>query len=127
MTSKPLVVVVVDDEECITRLIRRSLDPDEYDVHSASEGRKGIETILELKPDLVILDVRIPIVQGYEVCRFIKRNPDTRQAKVLMISALMSASDRQWARDCGADETMQKPFDRMELMTKVMGLVSRNN
>jgi twitching motility two-component system response regulator PilH len=103
------------------------LSPCGCEIHEAAEGREGIEKILSVKPDVIILDVRIPVVQGYEVCRYIKRHPETSGAKVLMISGLMNASDREWAKSCGADATMQKPFDRDELVNKVTQLVTGEN
>jgi DNA-binding response OmpR family regulator len=122
--EKPVVVVVVDDEEPITRLVRRSLERLGCEIHTVFEGKSGIETVMEVKPDLVLLDVRLPIVQGYEVCRFLKGHADTRDVKILMMSGLMSPSDQDWAKRCGADDTMQKPFDRDELVQKVTGLVT---
>ncbi len=119
MDVKPVVVVVVDDEESVTRLVRRSLESCGCEIHEAREGRSGIDTVVDVKPDVVILDVRMPIVQGYEVCRYIKKHADTRDAKVIIMSGLMTDADREWARHCGADDTMVKPFDRDELVAKV--------
>jgi CheY-like chemotaxis protein len=123
MGTKPVVVVVVDDEESVTRLVRRSLEPCGCEIHEASEGRAGIETVVDIKPDVVIVDVRIPVVQGYEVCRYIKKHADTRDAKVIVMSGLMTPADKEWARHCGADGTLTKPFERAELVEKVNELV----
>jgi len=127
MNAKPVVVVVVDDEESVTRLVRRSLEACGCEIHEACEGKSGIETVMEVKPDVVILDVRIPIVQGYEVCRYIKKHADTRGAKVIIMSGLMTASDKAWARSCGADDTLTKPFDRDELVDMVSGLMAQKD
>jgi CheY-like chemotaxis protein len=125
MDAKPLVVVVVDDEESITKLVRRALERCGCEVHVAAEGREGIETVLEKKPDVVFLDVRMPVVQGYEACRYIKKHADTRGIKVVMMSGLMTDSDKTWAKHCGADDTLTKPFDREEIVDKVAELMPK--
>ena len=125
MGTRPVVVVVVDDEENVTRLMRRCLEPAGFEIHEAREGKSGIETALEVKPDVIIVDVRMPVVQGYDVCRYIKRHADTRDAKVIVMSGLMTDSDREWARHCGADDTILKPFNRDEVVSKIAGLVAK--
>ena len=125
MNDKPLVVVVVDDEERVTKLIRRFLAPNKCEIHEARDGSEGIEVIREVRPDVVILDVRIPGVHGFDVCRIIKKDPDTRDAKVLVISGLMSETDRKWAIDCGANETLQKPFNADELAGKILNMAAK--
>lgn len=127
MDKKPIVVVVVDDEESVTRLMRRSLEEQGYEVHTASQGKEGIETILELRPDVIFVDVRMPVVQGYELCRYVKKNADTRDAKVIMMSGLMSAADKEWAKNCGAEGTLQKPFKKEEIVQKVRAVVADRN
>jgi DNA-binding response OmpR family regulator len=127
MENKPLVVVVVDDEESVTRFMKRSLEERGWEVHTAGHGKEGIESALELKPDVIFVDVRMPVVQGYEMCRYIKKNPDTREAKVVVMSGLLSSSDKAWALNCGADDTLQKPFDGDEVVKKVEDLMLKAN
>jgi DNA-binding response OmpR family regulator len=125
MNGKSLVVVVVDDEERATKLVRQFLAPNRCEIHEARDGSEGIEVIRGVRPDVVILDVRIPGVHGYDVCRIIKKDPDTRDAKILVISGLMSETDRKWALDCGADETLQKPFGADELVGKILDMAAK--
>jgi DNA-binding response OmpR family regulator len=125
--NEPFTAVVVDDEECIGRLVRRALMPYGWEVHEAREGRQGIETIMEVKPDLVILDIRIPVIQGFDVCRYVKEDPSTKAAKVLMISGLITEADRRLAIHCGADDTMQKPFSAAELSIRALDLMARRS
>lgn len=127
MPEKPLVVVIVDDEESVTRTMRRALQDQGWEIHTASQGREGIETILELHPDVVFVDVKMPVVQGYEVCRVIKKGADTRDAKIVVMSGLMTNADRAWAANCGADDTLLKPFDSKEVVQKVKDLTGRKN
>lgn len=127
MDKKPIVVVIVDDEETVTRLMQRSLEEQGFVAHTASQGKEGIEAILEIKPDVVFVDIRMPVVQGYEVCRYVKKHADTRDAKVIVMSGLMSASDKEWAKNCGADDTLQKPFKKDEIIQKVRDVISAHN
>jgi DNA-binding response OmpR family regulator len=125
--DKPLVVVIVDDEESVTKTMRRALEEQGWEIHTASQGREGIESVLELNPDVVFVDVRMPVVQGYDVCRTIKKGADTRDSKVVIMSGLMTNADRAWAMNCGADETLQKPFGRDEIVRMVKELTGKKN
>jgi two-component system response regulator MprA len=119
--SKPVKVVVVDDEPSVTRYCRRVLELSGYDVSVANNGKDGIERVLEAEPEVVVLDVMMPVVQGYDVCRYIKsRLPSV---KVVIISALSSDRDVRWGMDAGADAYLPKPFDPSELRETVSNLL----
>jgi two-component system cell cycle response regulator len=118
-------IVVVDDEPEAARLMKRILETEGHRVFMALEGRSGIEMILRLKPDLVLLDVRMPIVQGYEACRYLRSQGELRNTKILMVSGLGTAHDVQWSAEAGADAYLKKPFQREDLVERVQELLAQ--
>ena len=78
-----------------------------------------------MKPQFVILDVRMPVMDGFDVCRAVKENPRTKDAKILMISGALDETAVEWAMLCGAEDTLQKPFDGEELLDKITEMATR--
>ncbi len=111
-------IVVADDEADTVRLVRRIFEEKGCLVFSALEGRTAIELILTVKPDLVVLDVRMPIVQGYDVCRYIKNRGPSKKTKVLFLSGFSQEADIKWAESAGADDYLVKPFFKEDLLGK---------
>jgi cyclic di-GMP phosphodiesterase len=116
---KPPSVLVVDDGAANRELIEACLAGVECEVRLAEDGFGALKAIDTRAPDLVLLDVQMPGLDGYEVCRRIKADPDRPLIPVVMITALDSVADRVCALDSGADDFMSKPVERVELLARV--------
>src|SRR2546426_46301 len=113
------VVLVVDDGPANRQLVQAYLAGLDVDVRQAEDGASALEQIKAEPPDLVLLDVQMPGMDGYEVCRRIKAGPRGRLLPVVMITALNQTEDRVRALESGADDFMAKPVERVELVARV--------
>ena len=116
-------VLVVDDVEGNVRLAASVLEPDGYIVSSASSGQAALTDITRNQPDLILLDVMMPGLDGFETCRQLKSSAATRLIPVVLITALRKSSDRIRGLDAGADDFISKPFNPPELRARVRSLV----
>lgn len=118
-----ITVMVVDDDEKITALLRRSLTYEGYRVVEAGDGRSALELAEETSPDLIILDIMLPGISGIEVCRRLRE--EGNKVPVLMLTAKDEVSDRVQGLDSGADDYLVKPFALEELLARVRALLRR--
>ncbi|TBL70057.1 response regulator transcription factor [Paenibacillus thalictri] len=116
-------ILVIDDDEKITSMLRRSLAFEGYTVMTANNGLEGLKQILDHDPDVVVLDVMMPQLDGWEVCRRIREGGS--QVPVLMLTAKDEVSDRVRGLDLGADDYLVKPFALEELLARVRVLLRR--
>src|SRR5581483_10907632 len=116
-------ILVVDDDPKITQLLRRALSLEGYTVQTASSGAAAIEELQAHQPDLVILDILMPGMDGLEVCRRIRSTGDT---PVLLLTAKDDVADRVRGLDSGADDYLVKPFALEELLARVRALLRRH-
>ncbi|GKS09618.1 response regulator transcription factor [Paenibacillus chitinolyticus] len=118
-------ILVIDDDEKITSMLRRSLAFEGYTIVTANNGNDGLKKMLEQEPHLVILDVMMPVVDGWEVCRRIRESGSS--VPILMLTAKDEVTDRVKGLDLGADDYLIKPFALEELLARVRVLLRRRN
>ncbi len=121
--SMPATVLVVDDEEAVTTLFARILAREGYAVDIAHDGPSALIAVANHPPDVVLLDVMIPGLDGFEVCRRLKRDPQTRLTPVVLVTALSAREQRIEGLEAGADDFLGKPVDTHELLARVRSLV----
>ena len=120
-------VLVVDDEDNIRMLVRFNLEKAGYEVFEAEDGRKAVEMAVDLTPDIVLLDLMLPGIDGLEVCRNLKRNPRTAALPIIMLTAKNDEIDRVIGLELGADDYMTKPFSQRELVARIKAVLRRSN
>lgn len=116
-------VLVVDDNPQNVELLSAYLESIPVQVASAGDGLEALEKIRAEPPDLILLDVMMPRMSGFEVCRKLKSDPATRDIPVLMVTALNELADIERGVDSGTDDFLSKPVNRLELVTRVKSLL----
>src|SRR5437899_8805177 len=114
-------VLVVDDDPDVARFVEVNLRSAGYDVAVASNGEEALERAVELRPDLVLLDVMMPKLDGFEVAQRLRRDPRTSSSSIIMLTAKALSSDKVLGLSSGADDYIIKPFDPVELLARVKG------
>ena len=117
--TKTPVILVVDDNQQNLELIQAYLEDIDCVTLAAHDGVEAIELTGRDKPDLILLDVMMPKMSGYEVCRRLKNNPKTSDIPVIMVTALNEFGDIERGIDSGTDDFVSKPVNRLELLTRV--------
>ncbi len=118
-------ILVVDDEPDALELIRFNLKNAGFEVLLADDGAEALKRARELAPDLILLDVMLPEMDGLEVCRMLRRDPATRQIPIMMLTAKAAEIDRIVGLELGADDYVTKPFSPRELVLRVKNLLRR--
>jgi len=116
-------ILIVDDNKVNVELIRAQLKPFDYKIDVAYDGEEALEKIDKHPPDIVLLDLMMPKISGYEVCRSIKQNKKTQFIPVIVITALQELEDKIKAIELGADDFLVKPFNKLELTTRIKSLL----
>jgi two-component system phosphate regulon response regulator PhoB len=116
-------ILVVDDEPSIVELVRFTLEDADVRVVEASDGAEALILARRIKPDLVLLDVQMPRLDGLEVCRQLRREPDFGRMPIIMLTAAGQQADRTRGLGAGADEYLTKPFSPLALLALVEALL----
>ena len=120
-------ILVVDDDEAINELIKVNLELSGYDVISAFDGIQGFTLAKQELPDLIILDIMMPDVDGYTVAKRVRENKTTKEIPILMLTAMGQLEDKVKGFDIGVDDYLVKPFEMEELKVRVRALLKRIN
>ena len=118
-------ILVVDDEIYIVHILDFSLGMEGYEVITALDGEQALEKLKTEKPDLIVLDIMMPKLDGYEVCKAIKSSPETRHIPVILLSAKGRNVDQKLGFDVGADDYITKPFSPRKLVERINQLLGQ--
>jgi two-component system phosphate regulon response regulator PhoB len=116
-------VLLADDDAALRRLISTTLGSDDFDLLQAVDGEQALALARTEHPELVLLDINMPKLDGFEVCRELKSSPETSEIKIVMLTARGADVDRARGREAGADEYFIKPFSPIQLLNKVYALL----
>jgi putative two-component system response regulator len=116
-------ILIVDDNPTNVELLFAQLKPYGYDLQKAYDGEEALKKIEVKHPDLILLDLMMPKLSGYEVCKKVKTDPETQFIPVIVITALKELNDKIKAIEMGADDFLMKPFNKVELVTRVKSLL----
>ena len=120
------LILVVEDEAALVTLLRYNLEREGFRVAEARDGEEALLMVREQKPDLVLLDWMLPLLSGLEVCRQLRRSPDTRSLPIIMLTARGEEGDKLRGLDSGADDYVTKPFSPSELVARVRAALRRS-
>ena len=118
-------IVIVDDDEAIRELVADVLETENFKVIKCADTDEGYKRILKSKPDLVILDVKMPQIGGIELCRLLRENIETKNIPVIMLTVEATETDKVIGLGVGADDYITKPFSNRELVARVRALLRR--
>jgi DNA-binding response OmpR family regulator len=119
MSAPASRILIVDDEADLAAVLRFGLQLEGYEVISAVDGEEGLRLARTGEPDLIVLDLMLPKMDGYQVCRALKFDERYRAIPVIILSARATDQDRQLARDMGADAFMSKPYEMRDLLERI--------
>lgn len=117
--AKKQKILVVDDEPHIVNLIKLTLSGDKYEVFGAYSGLEAIKFAKQIRPNLIILDLMMPNIDGYQVCEEVRKDPKLTNTPIMILSAKSQLVDKFKSINVGADDYLVKPFDPEELLKRV--------
>jgi two-component system, OmpR family, alkaline phosphatase synthesis response regulator PhoP len=116
-------VMIVDDNPQNVELLQAFLESLPVKIITANDGVEALEKVASDNPDLILLDIMMPRMSGFQVCRKLKSDPKTRDIQILMVTALNELGDIEQASECGTDDFVSKPVNKFELLTRVKSLL----
>ncbi len=122
--SRPARILIAEDTPQAVELLEAYLEDTDFEVRVAGDGDETLRQVAAWKPDLILLDVMMPRISGFEVCKRIRANPATHDIAVLMITALDQHSDIERAVEAGTDDFLSKPIAKSELLKRVHALLA---
>ena len=118
-------ILIVDDEPLSAKLLAAKFSREQYETIVACSGKEALEKINEKAPDLIVLDINMPGMNGYEVTAVLKKNPDTREIPIILVTAFANAGYKARGLEAGAEECLEKPVNTTELLKKVKSLLAQ--
>jgi len=116
-------ILIADDNENIREALRYLLEDEGYTVSLAKDGAEALKKVREFSPDILFLDIMMPEINGYDVCRIIKNDPVLKKTYVIMLTAKGQADEQERGKEIGADEYVLKPFSPMEILAKIKNIL----
>jgi CheY-like chemotaxis protein len=120
-------ILIADDNHQNCELLDAYLADEGYQIEMVYDGQQTLDSVARLQPDLILLDIMMPKVSGYEVCKRLKSTPDTRDIPIVMITALAEMGDIEKAVNAGANDFLTKPVNKLELTTRVKTLLQNRH
>ena len=120
-------ILVIDDEKDLIELLSYNLGKEGYDVIAASDGQAGLDVVKKHRPDLVVLDVMMPGLDGLQVCQRLRADPRTGRVPIIMLTAKATETDRIVGLELGADDYVTKPFSPREVIARVKAVMRRSS
>jgi len=117
--SEP-IILIVDDSPTVRKIVQLTLQREGLAVISASDGLGALAAVTDYQPDLILLDIVLPHMDGYSICQIIRKNPDFRETPIIMLSGRDGIFDKMRGRLAGSSEYLTKPFDSHELAQTVL-------
>jgi two-component system alkaline phosphatase synthesis response regulator PhoP len=126
MIKKSAKILVVDDEQDILELIRHTLNKEGYEVHIGANGQQAVEKAIKVKPDLILMDVMMPVMDGMEACRQLKEDPSTSEIPIIFLTARSEEFAELAGFEAGADDYISKPIRARVLSSRIKAILRRN-
>jgi two-component system alkaline phosphatase synthesis response regulator PhoP len=117
-------ILIADDNENIREALTYLLEDEGYKLWLAKDGADTLKKVREVRPDVLLLDIMMPEINGYDVCRTIKNDPDLKKTYIIMLTAKGQVAEQERGKEVGADEYVVKPFSPMEILAKIKDIVS---
>jgi two-component system, OmpR family, alkaline phosphatase synthesis response regulator PhoP len=124
LADRPARILIADDHPQGVELLDAYLADTGYEIETAYDGEETLDKVRDWRPDLVLLDIMMPKISGFEVCKRLKTDPSTRGVAVLMITALDQPSDVERAVDAGTDDFLTKPINQTDLLHRIRALLA---
>jgi two-component system alkaline phosphatase synthesis response regulator PhoP len=116
---EPKKILIADDNENIREALTYLLEDEGYKLWLAKDGADALRKVREIHPDILFLDIMMPEINGYDVCRTIKNDPELKKTYVIMLTAKGQVSEQERGKEVGADEYIVKPFSPMQILSKI--------
>ncbi len=125
--DKKIKVLVADDDKNVVNIIRDSIPPDKFEILEAVNGKEALGMVFAESPDILILDIMMPDMDGYRVCEELKEHDSTKNIPIMILSAKTSVEDKLRAMELGIDDYIVKPFDPRELKARIKMRLRESN
>lgn len=120
-------ILLIEDEINLAELVKYRLEENNYIVETAEDGYSALAKVRTFQPDLIILDLMLPKIDGYTICRLIKCNDQFRHIPIIMFTARTNPDDEKRGLECGADAYVSKPFEPKILLDRIQGLLQKTS
>ena len=117
-------ILLVDDEPSIVKMVGKRLEVEGFEVVIAMDGQEGLNKAQTVRPDLIVLDLMLPKLNGYEVCTMLKQDPRYQKIPIVLFTAKAQEKDEKIGMECGANAYVRKPFRAQELLDKIRSLIA---
>lgn len=123
ITMEQKKILIADDNENIREALTYLLEDEGYNLSLAKDGVETLQKVKEVHPDILFLDIMMPEMNGYDVCRAIKSDPSLKNTYIIMLTAKGQVAEQERGKEVGADEYIVKPFSPMEILSKIKNIL----